>query len=74
MSDVIDLGPHINMTPEQCLEYCNRTSSNFQDVLVIGYDDDGELITRSSKLSREQTVFLLLEALDYARGVGRYLK
>jgi len=68
MGEVLQLSPHVNMTVEDCLTYCNRNAADYQDVIVIGYDQDGDLIIRSSHLSRADASFLLMNALDQAKG------
>lgn len=69
--EVIELGPHTNMTPEECLAYCAREHAEYDDVIVIGVDHEGAVFMRSSRVSREWATFLLLEAVDKARGVSR---
>ena len=70
MADLVMLNPHERMTAEQCLSHCALDHENFQDVMVIGYDHDGELIVRSSAMSRKDAVWMLLAALDEARGIS----
>lgn len=55
-----------NLNPEQALNDC--LNYDLQDVLIVGYDDEGALFIRSSKISREQACYLLLHALDHAKG------
>lgn len=68
MADVVQLDPHVNMTVEECISYCQREQEEYQDVIMVAYDADGELIVRSSKMSREGALWLLMEAVDHARG------
>lgn len=68
MAEIIALGPHERMTAEECLEFCARTKSEFQDVIVVGYDAEGKVMIRSSHMSRADAAFMLLAALDHARG------
>jgi hypothetical protein len=35
------------------------------DTLVLGYDEDGELIVRSSRMSRAEALFMLEKARDW---------
>jgi hypothetical protein len=65
---IIQLNPHENMTVEQCAGYVHRNASEFQDLIAVGYDSDGSLLIRSSQMSRAEAVFMLREALDWARG------
>ena len=62
------LNPHNHMTAAEALQHCNMDAENFQDVMIIGWDADGDLIVRSSEIKREQAAWLLLAALDYVRG------
>lgn len=70
MSGIVELGPHDNMTVEECLDYCARNRDEFEDVIVLGVDKQGHVVMRSSAISREWMTFLLLEAIDKARGVS----
>lgn len=36
------------------------------DVLIVGYDADGDLFVRSSHMSRAEAVFLLEKAKEWA--------
>lgn len=69
--ELVELGPHENMTPEQCLAFCARDHAEYQDVIVIGVDRAGAVFMRSSHVSREWATFLLLAAVDKARGISR---
>jgi hypothetical protein len=62
------LNPHNRMTAAEALQHCTMDAGNFQDVMIIGIDADGDLIVRSSKITREQAAWILLAALDYVRG------
>lgn len=66
--NVIALPASESFTPEQALlsmlEFVR--AENLADVLVIGYDADGELIIRSSKMSRCDAVFMLEKAKQWA--------
>lgn len=68
MADIFMLNPHERMTVQEALEYAAREHAEFEDVMVIAYDKDGELMVRSSAMSRAEAVFMLLAALDHARG------
>ena len=70
MADLVMLNPHERMTVEECLSHCALDHANFQDVMVIGFDQDGELIVRSSAMSRKDAAWMLLAALDHARGIS----
>jgi hypothetical protein len=52
------------MTVEQALNRALR--DNLQDVLICGYDSDGDLIVRSSRMNRADANFLLDRAKMHA--------
>lgn len=56
-----------SLTPEMAL--ADAGNFDFSDVMVIGYQD-GELVVRSSHMSRKDAVWLLLAALDHSRGIS----
>ncbi len=60
----------VTMTPEQALlsalEF-TRTG-NMQDVLVVGYDGDGRLVVRSSRMDRKEALWLSEQARRHALG------
>jgi len=67
-AEVYQLASHDKMTPEECLAFCNRNSSDFKSVIVIGVGSEDDLILHCSAMTREFGIMLLLDALDYARG------
>ncbi len=67
-AQLFQLNPHENMTPAECLEFCSRNADDYQDVIVVGLDPEGRVILRSSHIARELATFVLLEAVDKARG------
>lgn len=59
--NIIELGPHSNMTPEQALAGSLR--EDWETVVIIGYHvDSDEFAMRSSHMNRE-TVLWLAEQL-----------
>lgn len=68
MGTVVELAPHINMTVEECLAKSSRDFADASVVIVLAYDDEGRFMTMSSATTRGDAVFLLLDALDHARG------
>lgn len=68
MAEVVELGPHSRMTVDECLDFCSREDRNFQDVMILGYCPKGELVVRSSAMTRAEAVFMLLRAIDHAKG------
>lgn len=70
MADILQLNPHDNMTVSECLHYCLRNADDLTDCIVIGYDADGELVVRSSHMSRKDALWAIMAAADHARGFG----
>lgn len=70
-TETIQLSPHDNMTVEQTIGYLHRNSYEYRDVIAVGHDEEGKLLIRSSHMSNAEAVFLLLDALDWARGITR---
>ena len=52
---IIDL-PSNNMTAKQALESAMRLDLN--EVLILGYDAEGELKVRSSQMTRAEALYL----------------
>lgn len=65
---VISLPASIHFTPEMALKHvlglCE--TGKLQDVLIIGYDNDNDLITFSSRMTRAEAVFLLEKGKEWA--------
>lgn len=70
MADVIQLNAHTNMTVEECIEYCRLEQGDYQDVMVLSYNQDNELVVRSSHMSRKDALWMLMAAVDHARGIS----
>lgn len=70
-NNVLTLPAHDNMTIEQCLALSEResTEDGWQGVMVLAYDRDGDLVVRSSHMSRKDALWMLMAAVDHARGV-----
>lgn len=66
MAKVSMLGAHSKMTVEEALSYCQK--EKLRDVLIIAYDKDGQLVIRSSALTKEQALFLSVKAQEHAMG------
>jgi hypothetical protein len=67
MGDVIHLGPHSNMSPEQALAQASR--EQWDEVIIVGYHrDSADLVVRSSHMTRRDALwiaeYLKLHALD----------
>lgn len=62
------LPPKTNWTVEQCLSYCLTEQDRYADVIVIAVSNEtGNTILRSSRMSRAEAVFLLLDGVDISR-------
>lgn len=57
--------PSDSWSPGQALAYAG--SEKWGSVLVVGYDDDGELRVRFSKMSPAEALWLLEQARDWAK-------
>lgn len=59
------------MTAQQALysALADAESSILDDVLICGYNADGELYIRSSRLTRAEALFLATKAARWAEGV-----
>lgn len=55
----IELGAHSRMTVEEALALSLRQSNEFQSVLIIGWDQNGEYMHRSAGLSRGDALWLV---------------
>lgn len=64
----VELLPHARMTPGECLGREARHADTYSDVLVVGYDKDGDLVVRSSCMTRERAHFLAAQAMRWANG------
>ena len=66
--NVISLPASVNYTPEQALH--SALKANLTDVMVLGYDADGELFIRSSKMTRADGLFMAEKAKDWTMHGG----
>lgn len=65
--------PNTSMTPEQVLHSVLadvENGSGMQDVLIIGYDADGDLYIRSSKMTCAEALFMANKAMRWAESGG----
>jgi len=72
VTNLIRLPPTTTMTAEQALESApvDAESKHLQDVLIIGYDEDGALFIRSSRLTCAEALFLANKAMRWAECGG----
>lgn len=68
MENLIAFPATTTMTPQQALlsalEFANN--GNLTDVLVVGYDGDGELVIRSSRMDRKDALWMAEQLRIYA--------
>ena len=72
-TNVIALPASESFTPELALLSAQEfvRDENLKDVLVIGYDGDGTLLIRSSKMTCAEALFMLEKAKAWALSGGR---
>lgn len=60
MSNILALPPSDTFTPQQALRSALEfaDNDNLQDVLIVGYDGNGDLLVRSSKLDRKEALWM----------------
>lgn len=74
-AEVVYLGASTHHTVDQALSsalHFERDGVGYEDVMIVGYDKDGELSVRSSHISREWALWLAHELMDYIRKAGRH--
>ncbi len=69
--NVISLPASANFQPEQALASAQQLESELTDVLIVGYDSDGCLFIRSSKMTCAEALFLLEKAKVWALSGGQ---
>lgn len=68
MTAVFRLPASTTFTPEQAL---NRAlDDGLTDVLIAGYDDNGDLVVRSSRLTCAEALFLATKMARWAESGG----
>ena len=67
-AQIIQLDPHDKMSVDDCVSYISRNKEDYSDILVVGYDMDGDLVIRSSHMSVADACFMLMKAIDYTKG------
>ncbi len=66
---VIALPASTNYTAEQALQ--SALQMELTDVMVIGYDFEGELFVRSSKMTRAEGLFMVKKAEEWSMYGGK---
>jgi len=67
--NVIALPASTTFTPEQALE--SAKALDMTDALIVGYDQDGVLVVRSSRMTCAEALFLLEKAKQWAMSGGQ---
>jgi hypothetical protein len=70
--NVIRLAASESFTAELALKYVMRKcyDQDVQDVLIVGYDSGGSLISVSSRMTRADALFLLEKAKEWVMQGG----
>ncbi len=72
MKTVVAFPASVTFTPEQALlsvlEFARN--DNLQDVLIVGYDADGDLLVRSSRMDRKDALWLAEQLRLHALGAS----
>lgn len=68
MGNIVSLPPTTTMTPEQALASALdfAQSDGLQDVVIVGYDSDGVLFVRSSRMDRKDALWMAKQFELYA--------
>ena len=67
MTDIIRLGPHERMTPTEAFAACSQ--EEWSNVLICGFhEDDGDIVVRSSHMSREFALWIIEHAKLHVMG------
>jgi len=72
MNNVLSLPPSTTMTPKQALlsamEFAD--ADNLDDVIIVGYDADGKLLVRSSRMDIRTALWLTEKLRMYILDLG----
>lgn len=66
MSNVSQMPASENFTPELALK--SALTIGLSDVLILGYDEAGHMIVRSSRMTRAEALFMLEKGKDRCMG------
>lgn len=66
MNNVFAFPPTTTMTVKQALDSVNEMHECLTDVLIVGYDDDGDLFVRSSRMDRKDALWMAEQLKLYA--------
>jgi hypothetical protein len=68
MTNLLRLPPSTTFTAEQALQ--SALDDNLQDVLILGYDQDGVLYVRSSRITCAEAMFMCQKGMRWAESGG----
>lgn len=68
LDNVVDLPARTNMTVEECLALVSREQGDYESVVVVAGSKAGDVIIRSSNVSRKDALWLAMVAVDNALG------
>ena len=73
MTNLIRLPPTTTMTAQQALASAlvDAEAKHLADVLICGYDEDGDLYIRSSRLTCAEAFFMAHKAALWAQNGGQ---
>jgi len=66
MTNIHQLTAHNKMTVGEALEQCRR--ENFQDVMILAYNQDVELFIRSSVMTKQEALFMVMKTQEHIMG------
>lgn len=70
-NNVIKLGGSVHFSVEQALD--DAKMLGLTEVVVLGTDSDGRLVTRSSSMSRAEALYLCERGKFHAMGIEKVL-
>jgi hypothetical protein len=68
VTNLLRLPPSTTFTAEQALQ--SALDDNLQDVLILGYDQDGVLYVRSSRITCAEAMFMCQKGMHWAESGG----
>jgi hypothetical protein len=69
MTNLLRLPPSTTFTAEQALK--SALDDNLEDVMILGYDKDGDLYIRSSRITCAEAMFMCMKGLRWAETGGQ---
>lgn len=69
MTNLLRLPPSNTFTPDQALHAA--LADDLDDVLIAGYDHEGRLVVRSSRMTCAQALFLATKMARWAESGGQ---